>query len=209
MATAARVTRAPAPAAINWPVPSAELARFTVDEYEQMIEHGILRDEERLELINGLIVHQMPHNAPHDSAVSRLQRRLGRVIGDGWLIRVQSAIKLKASVPEPDIVIVPEPEEQYDEKRPIPRQIAILAEVADSSLKFDQQDKLRIYAVSGVAVYWIVNLIDRRVEVYTQPRGGKNPAYRARQDYGPNDKVPVTLAGKAIGSIPVREILPR
>ncbi|HVK18533.1 MAG TPA: Uma2 family endonuclease [Fimbriiglobus sp.] len=209
MATAARITSRPLPATQSPPVPWDRLARFTVDEYERMIDLGILGDGERLELFEGWIVEQMPHNAPHDSAVSRLQRRLGRVMGDGWLIRVQSAIKLKASVPEPDIVVVPEPEEQYDEKRPIPRQIAILAEVADSSLKFDQQDKLRVYATSGVVVYWIVNLIDRRVEVYSQPRGGKNPTYRAHLDYGPGDAVPVVLAGKQVGLIPVREILPR
>ena len=209
MATAARITSRPLPATQSPPVPWDRLARFTVDEYERMIDLGILGDGERLELFEGWIVEQMPHNAPHDSAVSRLQRRLGRVMGDGWLIRVQSAIKLKASVPEPDIVVVPEPEEQYDEKRPIPRQIAILAEVADSSLAEDRTTKLELYAEAKLLEYWIVNLVDRRVEVYTRPRGGKNPTYRARQDYGFNDKVPVTLAGKTVGSIPVREILPR
>jgi hypothetical protein len=80
--------------------------------------------------------------------------------------------------------------------------------VSDSSLPEDQTTKLEMYAAAKVAVYWVVNLVDRRVEVYTQPKGGKNPAYRQRTDYGPDDEVPVVVGGKELGRIAVKELLP-
>jgi hypothetical protein len=80
--------------------------------------------------------------------------------------------------------------------------------VADSTLHRDQTTKLELYAGAKVAVYWIVNLVDRRVEVYTQPRGGKSPTYKTRTDYGPDDAVPVVIAGKRVGTIAVKDLLP-
>ncbi len=72
----------------------------------------------------------------------------------------------------------------------------------------DRTTKLELYAGAKIAVYWIVNLVDRRVEVYTQPRGGKNPTYKQQTNYGPDDEVPVVVGGKQIGRIPVKELLP-
>ncbi len=81
-------------------------------------------------------------------------------------------------------------------------------EVADSSLHEDQTTKLELYAGAKVAVYWVVNLVDRRVEVYTDPRGGKNPGYKTRTNYGLNDSVPVVIGSKKVGTIAVKELLP-
>ncbi len=93
-------------------------------------------------------------------------------------------------------------------RNPSPSECVVVAEVADSSLRFDQTTKLELYAGAKVAVYWIVNLKDRRVEVYTQPKGGKNPTYKSHVDYGPDDAVPVVIAGKTVGTIAVKELLP-
>jgi Uma2 family endonuclease len=173
-----------------------------------MIRDGTLAESDRLELLDGWIVEKMPHNAPHDSAVSRLQRRLTRLLGDDWLVRVQSSMTLDTSVPEPDVAVVPGPESRYDQARPTPKDVALAAEVSESSLPQDQGFKTQLYARNKIPVYWIVNLVDRRVEVYTEPRGGKNPAYKKHADYGPGDAVPVVVGGKELGRIAVNELLP-
>jgi Uma2 family endonuclease len=199
---------APAPAAPP-AVPPAEfrLKRFTVAEYERMVCDGTL-DGVPVELLDGWIVEKMPHNAPHDNAIFRIQMRLIRLFGDDVLVRIQSSATLDTSVPEPDVSVVSGPVERYDRRRPRPRDLVMVVEVADTSLAQDQGYKVRLYAAGKVPVYWIVNLQDRRVEVYTNPRGGKNPTYRTRTDYGPGQDVPVVLAGKTVGTVAVNEILP-
>src|SRR5438552_2158980 len=82
------------------------LYRFTVKQYQRMIEIGILTEDDRVELLEGCIVDKMPHNPPHDGTINRINRRLIPILPDGWLLRVQSAITLARSEPEPDLVIV-------------------------------------------------------------------------------------------------------
>src|SRR5262249_53645273 len=159
----------------------------------RMIQTGILTEYHRVELLEGVIVDKMPHNPPHDGTITRIQRRLARLLSDDWLIRVQSAITTKDSEPEPDIAIVKGPEDVYFTRHPGPRDIALLIEVADTTLEADRRDKGRTYARARIPVYWIINLNDRQVEVYTEPKGGKSPAYRRRCDYGTDAKVPLRI----------------
>lgn len=209
MSTAARVTRKPTlslpPAVTSLPV-----RRFTLDEYHHLIATGFFREDDRVELLNGWIVAKMGINPPHASALTRLTRRLRRLFGDNWVVREQSSLTIPSSdsEPEPDVVIAPGPEEAYDTRHPQPKDTVLLVEVAESSLAEDRGEKLRTYAAAKIAVYWIVNLLDRRVEVYTQPKGGKSPAYKQQQNYGPDDAVPVVVNGKELGRIPVKELLP-
>lgn len=207
MATAARTTRAPKPTMNGVAYPS--IHRFTVEQYHEMGRTGIVKEHDRVELIHGLIVEKPLINPPHATALGKLYRRLTAMLGIDAAIRIQMPITLSDSEPEPDVVVAPGAHDDYETAHPGPKQSLLVVEVADSSLADDRSIKLQLYAVEKIAQYWIVNLVDRRVEVYTQPRGGKNPTYRARRDYGPGDAVPVTLAGKTVGSIPVREILPR
>ena len=207
MATATRTTRAPAPLINGAGYPAVH--RFTVEQYHQMIETGILKEDDQVELLNGWIVEKMPPNPPHSQAVRRLTRRLTSVLGDEWVISVQDPATMTQSEPQPDLLVAHGPEDRYGDRHPGPQDIVLVVEVADSSLPDDRTTKLSIYALARIPVYWIVNLSNRCVEVYTRPRGGKSPTYRNRQDYGPADSVPVVLARKNVGSIPVREILPR
>jgi Uma2 family endonuclease len=190
--------------------PPAEfrLKRFTVAEYDRMIRDGSLDESARVELLDGWIVEKMPHNAPHDSAVARLNKRLVRMLGDEWSVRVQSSATLDTSVPEPDVAVAPGPEERYDTRRPTHRELVFVVEVAESSLAQDRGFKLRLYARNRIPVYWIVNLVGRVVEVYTNPRGGRTPTYRSHTDHAPGATVPVVIGGKAVGRIPVNELLP-
>jgi Uma2 family endonuclease len=188
--------------------PPGPVRLFTVAEYDRMVRGGYLTDNDRVELLDGWIVEKMPHNAPHDSAVYKLQVRLMQALGPAWVVRGQSAVTLSASVPEPDIAVAPGPDSRYDAARPTPKDLALVAEVSDATLARDQGRKQAIYARAKIPVYWIVNLQDRWVEVYTDPRGGKSPTYRTRTDYAPGAAVPVTVAGKVVGTVPVSELLP-
>jgi hypothetical protein len=190
-------------------VPPYPVRRFTVAEYHQMIQAGILTEEDRVELIEGWIVPKMPHNPPHDSTVDQAQEMLLRLVPPGWRIRVQSAITTADSEPEPDLVITPGPASRYATRHPQPQEIALVVEVADSSLSFDRGDKCRSYARSGIVCYWIINLVHRHVEVYTDPTGSAaQPAYRQRTDYGRADSMPLVIGGQQVALISVANLLP-
>ncbi len=108
--------------------------RFTVRQYDLMLELGILTAESRVELLKGYLVVKMSRNPPHDSTVSRVNKRLIRVLPADWTLRVQSALVLADSEPEPDFAIVRGTEETYDLRKPLPRDVGLLIEVADSTL---------------------------------------------------------------------------
>jgi Uma2 family endonuclease len=182
--------------------------RFTVEQYHRMIETGLLTEDERVELLEGLIVDKMPHNPPHDGSILLAQTQLLSHLPGGWVLRIQSAITLADSEPEPDLVVAQGPSRRYVDHHPSPREIALLIEVADSTLADDRDTKGRVYARARLPVYWIVNLVDFRLEVYTRPRAGKAPAYRQRRDFGIEELVPLVIAGEEVARVPVRELLP-
>jgi Uma2 family endonuclease len=190
--------------------PSIQVAfRLSVVQYHRMIAAGVLSENNRVELLDGLLVKKMAHNPPHDSALSRLQRILYRKIGESWVLRNQSAITTRTSEPEPDLVLAEGPEDKYDTRHPVPREIALIIEIADSSLDLDRNRKGRIFATARIEEYWIVNLLDRQIEVYTAPKAGKLACYENRQDYRPGDQLPLILRGELIGKIQVSQVLPK
>lgn len=208
MQSAARITRVPVvPVTVAWE--PTDVARFTVAQYHEMGRLGILKPSDRVELVDGWIVRKPMINPAHAHAVRWLSTRLGRLLTDEWVVSIQQPVTFATSEPEPDVVVATGPESKYRERHPGPSEVALLVEVADDSLGRDQGIKLRKYAAGKVPVYWIVNIPDRRIEVYSQPRGGKSPTYRTRHDFGPRDSVPVVLAERDYGAIAVREILPR
>ena len=125
-----------------------------------------------------------------------------------WEVHIQQPITLSKSEPEPDLAITIGPEERYDAIHPGSKDVAIVIEVSDDSLAEDRRDKRWIYAQARIGIYWIVNLVDRQIEVYTLPRAGRLPTYRNRTDFQPGETVPVVLGGEEIGVIAVDEILP-
>ncbi len=198
-----------APAA---PPPSANyqsLRRFSVDEYHRMIETGILDDTDRVELLEGYVVLKMPRNPPHDGTIQLLRKRLTPVIPAGWDLRIQSALTLGDSEPEPDVAIVRGDERTYLARHPGPADVGLVVEVADTSLQRDRDDKGRIYARAGIPTYGIVNLVDRRIEVYTAPSGpAAMPVYGQRQDFAPGSTLTLTLDTTSIATIAVADLLP-
>jgi Uma2 family endonuclease len=172
-----------------------------------MVEIGVLKDREPYELIHGWIVQKMVVNPPHSYAINALNELFGLMRGPKATVRIQQPITTTDSEPEPDVVIAAGTRADYADRNPSPSEVHILVEVADSSLENDQTTKLELYAEARIQVYWIVNLIDRRVEVYTEPHGGKKPAYKQRKDYTLNDSVPLIIGGKEMGVIPVKELM--
>jgi Uma2 family endonuclease len=185
------------------------LRRFTVDEYHQMIDAGILDETDRVELLEGYVVLKMPRNPPHDGTIQIVRRRLTVALPSGWDIRIQSAITLPDSEPEPDLAVVRGDERSYLSRHPGAADVGLAVEVADTSLQRDRDDKGRIYAQVGIPTYWIINLVAHQVEVYTQPSGPTGaPSYAQRQDFALGSSVALVLDGAVVASIPVADLLP-
>jgi Uma2 family endonuclease len=205
---AARVTQPPKPVAV-FPPDGPALRLFSVDEYHGMIDAGVFVGKPKCELIRGIILEKPVPGPSHSRSTQRLLRRLTPLFPEpDWVVGVQDAITLPDSEPEPDFFAATGPESKYGARHPGPKDLVLVVEVSDSSLGFDRGTKLAVYARAKVAEYWIVNVNERRVEVYTQPKGGKNPSYKLRTDYGPGDAVPVVVAGKQVGAVAVKELLP-
>lgn len=138
-------------------------------EYERMIECGVFMPDDRVELINGLLVLREPQNAAHFNAVRRGTVALQRVFGRGWEIRPGGPLALDdSSEPEPDLAAVPGDMDDYARQHP-ERPPALIVEVSLSTLAFDREYKSSLYARAGVLDYWIVNLVDHVVEVRRRP----------------------------------------
>ena len=145
--------------------------RFTVDEYERLIEAGILATDLRVELIHGVIVQMSPIGGPHIACVNRANRSATRQLPDEYYVQIQGPIRMpEDGEPVPDLAIV---RVGYDERRPpLPQDVLLLAEVSDTSLRYDRGTKLPLYAAAGIAEAWIFNLNARRLERYTDPAPG-------------------------------------
>lgn len=188
--------------------PPAPIYRLTVKQYHRMIETGVLTDDDPVELLEGWMVTKMPHNPAHDGTISVIQGRLELELGEDWFFRIQSAITTRDSEPEPDLAAVSGPKQKYFVRHPAPFDIGLVIEVAESSLRKDQLVRGRIFARARVPVYWIANLVDKKIEVYSDPVGGKTPHYRSQHDYGLEAMVPLVIQGKLLAHIPVKDLLP-
>ena len=181
----------------------------TVAQFHQMLADGVFADGDPVELREGYLVTKMPHNTPHFAAVQRLNKRFVRLAPAGWEPLCQLPVTLPDSEPEPDASLVRGDEATISAGKPVAADVGLVVEVADSSLREDRAYSGRMYARAGIPVYWIVNLIDRQVEVYADPDPAADPpAYRTRTDYRAGQDVPVVLDGQPAGTIPVAELLP-
>jgi Uma2 family endonuclease len=191
-------------------VPTEVIWRMSVDVYHEMIRSGILTEDDPVELLEGWLVEKMPKHAPHTLATQLTRTALERLVPPGWFVNAQEPVTTPDSEPEPDGLVVRGDRRQYANRHPLPQDVALVIEVSAATLKRDRTLKQRIYARAALPVYWIVNLIDGCIEVYTDPTGpAEQPTYRQRRDYGPADEIPVVLDGREVGRIAVRDILPQ
>lgn len=194
------------PATIADQFPSGPVHRFTVDEYERIILSGALKEPDRVELLNGYVVDKMAKSPQHGYSTRKVLDSLGRLIVPGHTWRSEQPIRIPDyDEPEPDVAIVRGSTEDYAYRVPGPGDVELLIEVSLTTLDQDRGEKRIAYARGRIPVYWIINLLDRQVEVFAVP--GPN-GYTSSQVYPEGQSIPVVIGGLALGDIAVNEILP-
>lgn len=152
---------------------------FTVAEYDQMVATGILRDDDRVELIEGEIIAMIPIGTRHAACVRRLTHILSSLLAGRSQISVQCPVAIPEwSEPNPDLALLVPRADYYVDAHPLPRQVQVLIEVADSSFAHDTQVKTPMYARAGIRELWVVDLHADRVLVSTRARAGRYSAVR-------------------------------
>ena len=144
--------------------------RFTVDEYEQMIEFGILTEDDRVELIRGEIVDKMSIGPDHQGCAKQINRAFKRIPDDQAVIGIGDPIRLPESEPEPDVSVMKFSPDRYRKRIPRADEVLLAIEVSDSSLDDDRLVKGPMYAEARIPEYWIANLPDDCLEVYRSPQ---------------------------------------
>jgi len=153
-------------------VPQPVHLRFSVDEYYKMIELGLIKDHEKAEIIEGELIKKMTIGDRHAAIVNFLTRFFIKNVSDNVLVSVQNPLRLSDyNEPEPDFVLADL--NKYDGKRhPRPGEVILIVEISDSTLKYDRDTKVPLYAAAEIPEVWIVNLIDNIVEVHQNPSNG-------------------------------------
>ncbi|MBD0340940.1 MAG: Uma2 family endonuclease [Microcoleus sp. Co-bin12] len=190
-------------------IPNDLIWRLSIEQYHAIIQAGILTDDDSVELLEGWLVFKMPKNPPHRATTRLVRTALENILPAGWYVDSQVPITLSNSEPEPDIVVVRGETRQYLDRHPGAEDIAIIIEVSDTTLQRDRTVKKRIYAGAGISIYWIVNLVEEQVEVYSQPLVEvEQPDYSQRLDFGRSAVIPIIIEGIEIGAIAVDALLP-
>ena len=148
--------------------------RFTADEYQEMGRAGILREDDRVELIDGEVLAMSPIGPPHTGTINRLNHLFARLVGDAAIVQVQLPVRLDAySEPQPDLALLRPRADFYGTAAAGPDDVLLAIEVAQSSLSYDRKVKADLYARRGIAEYWIVDLNGGEVIRHTDPVDGR------------------------------------
>ena len=148
----------------------AQAKRFTLEEYHRLTEIGFFHEDDRIELIKGEIIEMAAKGTAHETCISKLLRELVRLLGDAATLRCQSPIVLaNKSEPEPDFAIVQNRTDDYLSAHPSPGDVLLVMEVADSSIDYDKNVKIPLYAEAGISDYWIFNLFNNQLEACSEP----------------------------------------
>jgi Uma2 family endonuclease len=179
--------------------------RLDAEQYFALVARGDIRPDDRVELLEGVVVSMSPQGSPHANAIARITTLLVPLVGSRGVVRVQCSFRAGPyNVPEPDFAVVPGPLERWEDVHP--DQALLIIEVADSSLPTDRLSKAAIYAAAGVPQYLVVNLRGDRVEAFAGPEPARARWERARS-VERGERVPlVALPGL---SLAVGALLPR
>jgi Uma2 family endonuclease len=188
-------------AAISDPptIPPESLYQLSVEQYHQMADAGVLTTDDRVELVEGILVKRMTISPLHTFVTQQFGDLIDELV-TGWHARQQQPITLGDSEPDPDGAVVRGRSGDYRREHPHIADIGMVFEAADRSLTLDRGKKKRMYANNGVPVYWIANLKEKTIEYHAEPAKGD---YRRKQIFRLADKVPIELDGKVIGEISV------
>jgi Uma2 family endonuclease len=144
---------------------------FSVHDYHRMVDAGILSEDDRVELIRGEILAMSPIGPRHSAAVLRANQAIGRIVGDRAIVGVQGSIRLdEYDEPQPDVYLLLPKDDYYASGHAGPADIFLIVEMSDSSLEYDQTIKARLYAETGIVEYWIADVRNDRLLVYSDIR---------------------------------------
>ena len=187
--------------------PPEEVVRITVDRYDRMIESGELGEDDPIELLNGVMVWKMARGPSNFTITRRCSRKIEPLLPAGWHVRQEGPVRLPDfNEPEPDVAVVRGDDDAYERRHPGPGDIALIVEVAESSLQRNRGEKRQVYARARIPAYWIINLVDRQVESYSGAGGGD---YAEHTSYSVEQSVPLIIDGQPAGSIAVASLLPQ
>jgi len=165
--------------------------KLTVEAFQDLARTGHIGEDDRIELIDGVLVEMAPIGNDHATAVNRLTRLLVIALGDAGVVSVQNGVALPPhSVPQPDVAVLVPRFREYGAGAPHPADVLLMIEVADTTLPWDRRTKMPLYARSGVRESWIVDLRARHIEVYTGPAGD---GYRSCVVHAPGDAITPSL----------------
>jgi Uma2 family endonuclease len=172
---------------------SANIRRFTVEDYHWLTEKGFFAEDDRVELIRGQVVQMAAKGTAHEVCLNRLLKVLIKEFKDDRaIVRCQSPIVLfNESEPEPDFSIVQYREDEYLSAHPLPADVLLIIEISDSSLDYDRETKLPLYAEAGIYDYWIFNLQQNVLETYCEPYQNNDGefGYRLKKIVLPNETI--------------------
>ncbi len=159
--------------------------RLTVAIYHQLTKIGVFNEDSRLELIEGDLIAMPPIGERHASQTRRLNQLFSRQAGDAAIVDMQNPVALNAySEPQPDIVLLKPCADFYERSHPGPSDILLIIEVSDSTLRYDRETKIPLYAQAGIAEVWILDILHQRLEIYRYPSpdGYREVRYPALQE---------------------------
>jgi Uma2 family endonuclease len=187
-------------------IPPLPIARFSVDQYHRMIQSGAFTEDDHVELIDGWVVRKMAKGPGHEFTTGQLGAALAEQTRPEMHVRNQAPLTLGESEPEPDIAIVRGTRGDYRQRHPGAEDVTLVIEVSDTTLATDRF-KGRTYAAAGIPEYWIVNLVDRRVEVYREP-SPSGSGYTKCDTFAAGQRVPFVVDEHRPSEIAVDAILP-
>ncbi|MGF1535022.1 MAG: Uma2 family endonuclease [Elainellaceae cyanobacterium] len=151
-------------------LPTTALRRITTTEYHRMAEVGILTADEQVELIAGQVIQKMPKGPAHSALCKRIEKLLEQRLGEQVLVRLQDPVQLDAySEPEPDIAVVRPNASFYAAHHPIPNEIYLIIEIADTTLNRDLGAKAELYGLAGIEDYWVLSVATEQLHIFREP----------------------------------------
>jgi Uma2 family endonuclease len=185
------------------------LYRFTAQQVLKILAHGIIPDGDRIELWDGMI-YRMTKGPGHNYVVNVTAAALRAVIPIGFHVTEEKSGRFgQHSLPEPDVAVVRGSFQDYKHRQPELAVLPLVVEVCEHTARADHGPKLRRYAGVGIPVYWIINVLDRTVEVFTQPSGARGAArYDEKTVARDGETFPVVVDGREIGRFSVADLLP-
>jgi Uma2 family endonuclease len=196
------------PIPMTLPTP-AGVYRLTVDQYDRMVQSGAIGEHDPVELLGGVLVRKIPKSPEHEWAIAEIWETLAACQTSEWHARKEAPIRIPDyDEPEPDLAIVRGTRALLRGRHPGPADLCLVVEVGSTSLDDDQEVRKERYARAAIPIYWIVNLRDGRVEVYSDPDQAAGE-YRKRVDFGAGEQSPVIVDGREVCRISVANLLPK